>query len=890
MAVSTANRFSETIHAVVVGISAYDGSGLTDLPDCAPEAAELASALSASRMCGVPASQVHLIPDPQASRTAILGTLAQVAAQARASDIVIFYFAGHGEASDQGFILRTGPRLADPALGLSREDVAGALKGTAARGILVILDCCGGAGFAENAPDLFNLATHDFRLLVSASRAGESSWELPDRGSLFTRRLLSILRGETVLDRTGGIFFNDLFDDLKTTVVDEARRQLPPGQTQTPVFAGTHAGDPLLFLNRDLTLEQVRVRTVRVTRQTLRRRVLATAAGLVGGGGLALLLYWAFLDSHHYLDLTDNRVSLVHGYPGLTGFGLPRTEWIYGEEPSDLAESALAPREGRPLVLSREASPEAALLTVLRPPGRARLRIWAGDRAGARRDLLAAAQERRPSAANDLEFLPETVVAEDADELDRIVRASRPEESVEPVLALAALDPSRAVAAWRASPASRGGGGLTLLSSWQGPCTAAVQDWLDAALSDGTDRITYLTAVRAIVRTKGCRLDPAKAFAARQPSDIRDVLFALRMSNSAGAEAMRTTLAAMLGPPDALARSAQVHGERLAGFWRYSGGAACGAWLLDPSRGLPEEARIDAAVAAVRDCPGARLDATVADGRLRLALRQGDTATAIAAYPLDGSPGARVLKGVDALVEARAEGRDSALRAILGASRSSETRRIVAKALLAVGADGSEALAYALPASPPLDRELLRWLSRIDQRRASAACAERILAGQVESPLIEALALIPMETIDRERLLAFAATQDLLPRTIISVLLGSADEATALLLAPQPEVRTHAQSYALARTDAIAVFAAARRRSVRADAGLERGASRLRRLAAIEAELATTPDFALEWRAGGIDTFESADAGLSLAIEQILERRRGRRLPDTGASTRKAAP
>jgi len=382
---------------------------------------------------------------------------------------------------------------------------------------------------------------------------------------LFTRRLLSILRGETVLDRSGGIFFNDLFDDLKTTVEEQARRRLPPGQTQTPVFAGTHAGDPLLFLNRNLTPEQARVRTRRITRQTLRRRVLATAASLVGGGGLGLLFYWAFLDSHHYLDPTGNRIVLVHGYPGLTGFGLPRTEWVYGEEPSDLAEGASAPREGRPLILSREESPEAALLRVLRPPGRARLHVWAGDRAGARRDLLNSAREWQPGAANDLEFLPEAITDEDANELDRIVRTGRPEDSVEPVLALAVLDPSRAVAAWRESPAGRSGSSLTLLSSWQGACTAAVQDWLDAALSTGTDRITYLTAVRAIVRTKGCRLDPAKAFAA-SPSDTRDVLFVLRTSNPAGAEDVRTTLAAMLGPPGALTRSAGAHGERLAGF------------------------------------------------------------------------------------------------------------------------------------------------------------------------------------------------------------------------------------------------------------------------------------------------------------------------------------
>jgi hypothetical protein len=181
-----ARRFSERIHAVVVGVSEYAGSGLADLPACRTEAAQIAGALSLSRTCGVPGSQIHLIPDSEASRARILDTLMTTASKMTSEDVLIFYFAGHGENDGDGFVLRTGPRTTDAQRGLSREDVSAALSTTQARGVLVILDCCGGVGFAENAPEFFfSLGNRDFRLLISASRAGQSSWELGDRGHSF---------------------------------------------------------------------------------------------------------------------------------------------------------------------------------------------------------------------------------------------------------------------------------------------------------------------------------------------------------------------------------------------------------------------------------------------------------------------------------------------------------------------------------------------------------------------------------------------------------------------------------------------------------------------------------------------------------------------------------
>ena len=873
-----ARRFSETVHAVIVGISSYSGTGLPDLPACEPEAAEVADALASPRTCGVPPSQIHLIPDAEASRRSICDVLARVAVGATPDDILMFYYAGHGENAGEGFVLRTGPQDIDPQLGVSREDIVSAIGNTSARGVILILDCCGGAAFAEKAPDFFRaLAGHDFRLLVSASRAGQSSWELQDYGSLFSRRLLRILRGDDRLDDSGMIFFNDLFEYLYAGVVSDARREFGESKKQTPVFAGSYAGDPLLFLNRDVTLSQVRVRASRITPDVLRRRVLAAVASVVVPVVLLMTGYWAFLDSHHYLEIRGDNLTLVHGYPGLSGFGLPKDEWIYSEGPANLlADSSLQP--GRPLVFDRQVSPEAKLIEILNPPARARIHLWLNDRPAAHDDLMRAAAKRAPTKADDLEFLPELVGTADRKQLESLAADASSDTPIEVVLALKTIDPSAAIAVFRASPAARNlGSQLDLLSKWEGSCTPQVQEWLDALAADHQASLAFPALVMTILRTKGCALQTESAIDVPDRY-VRDALYALRLTNKAGTEELRQTMDGMLANADSTIRAHPEHLGRLAAYWRYLGHGSCGSWLLDPGWSLAPDSLLDAGVAVARDCPDWKFEARTMPGEITLVVHQGESLeTVLARYPLNQTLGAGVTNAVNAMLDGKAEGSESALRAILGATENPDTRMYVAAKLRYLGARGDGALSYRLSNRSDLDRELLRWLASSDPARASMECANLILAGHVDSALLWTLALIEIGEPDRRRLLQFASTQLELPRTIIRSLIGPPDVAAQLLNSPDPTERGYAAEYILARPDYASVFAQAKRMSKRADVLLVRADARMRRLAAIEAQLASTPDFALSWRIARMDLVEMDD-GMALAFQRFLDRGRRRAL------------
>jgi hypothetical protein len=55
---ANAVRFSHLTHAVVVGVTSYQDVGLRNLPACAPEARDLAAALTHSGGCAIPGQQV----------------------------------------------------------------------------------------------------------------------------------------------------------------------------------------------------------------------------------------------------------------------------------------------------------------------------------------------------------------------------------------------------------------------------------------------------------------------------------------------------------------------------------------------------------------------------------------------------------------------------------------------------------------------------------------------------------------------------------------------------------------------------------------------------------------------------------------------------------------
>ena len=862
-----ARRFSRSTRAIVVGIGGYKGSGLAELPECPREAAAIARALGSPNCCGIPEELIRLIPESEASADAILTAVDELARDATPDEILIVYFAGHGQNEGDGFLLRTGPRERDPK------------RGDLPRGI-------GGETLAHPGAR----RPGDFGLLRRSGLRGARPGIL-----LRTRRprlppARQRLTGRAVVVGTGGpglaVHKTPVARVERRGRRRRARQHLLQRSLRLPAFwrGGRRARafrrrarpdpgvcrqprpDPLLFLNRDLTLSQVRVRTARITRDVLRRRV----AGALGGAIAAMLLlavgYWAFLDSHQFLEVRGNNIVLAHGYPGLTGFGLPQDEWTYAEGPGSLRSSDML-GDRRRYAFDRQVSPEAKLRDLLVPSARARLDMWSGDRQAAREELLDAAGRREAHEDKDLEFLPALVLAADRQAMQDIVSGLQPSDSVLPVLALKKLDPDAAVAAFGRSPAAANlGMQFGVLSAWEGACTPATQAWLDGLLSGPNVEQYYAMVARTFAKTPGCVFDVTTALQAPQPA-IRDAVFALRMTNPDGAAKLREVLAPMLEAKDAAVRNTPEHFSRLAAFWRYLEVGACAEWLFETGGALDEDARLDAMVAAARDCKGLELAVVPGDGSIRLNLRsdKGDIASVSV-----GANDAGVLSVALATLEAPISDKGRALLDELPLIGDSQARMTIVQKLRRLGVNSDKPFGFALPDAPELDREIVWWIAKSDPNAASKAATDRIVAGERNSAFLGVLALLSIDEADRDRLLKAVATMDATPSTIVAAMVAAPDVAAELVVSQDPTVRALAADYVLARADAPAVLAAARKRSAHADVVIDRAEARLSRMANLTTQLRATADFALAWRVSWLQQTEIDSDGQSLALERVL--------------------
>ena len=171
---------------------------------------------------------------------AILGTLEA----AQEDDVIVITFAGHG--SPDGCLLLSDTDATDlPGTALPMMALADAFKGTRARTVLCILDCC----FSGQAParvfetearprNAFALdgIAGEGRIFLAACAASESAWEQPGTGhGLLTQATIEALGneiGETVS-------FPEVAGEIIRLTRVEAERI---GVTQTPVFLGSVQG------------------------------------------------------------------------------------------------------------------------------------------------------------------------------------------------------------------------------------------------------------------------------------------------------------------------------------------------------------------------------------------------------------------------------------------------------------------------------------------------------------------------------------------------------------------------------------------------------------------------------------------------------------------------
>jgi helicase len=186
----------------------------------------------------------QLLVDETATHTDVRQAVLGILSAATTDDVVVITFAGHG--SPDGRLVLFDTNIADLAqTTLSMADLADAFKGTNARVVLCILDCC----FSGQAParvlevgarprSAFTLSGiyGEGRILLSACATNESAWEQPGTGhGLLTYAVIQALTSSA----TDSISFPEVAGEIIRHARLEAERI---SVTQTPEFLGSVQG------------------------------------------------------------------------------------------------------------------------------------------------------------------------------------------------------------------------------------------------------------------------------------------------------------------------------------------------------------------------------------------------------------------------------------------------------------------------------------------------------------------------------------------------------------------------------------------------------------------------------------------------------------------------
>jgi uncharacterized caspase-like protein len=239
--------------AFIVGIGDYDT--LSDL-GLAPvfDADDVEKLLISPKHCGYPAANVRVLRNREASRSAIISGLQELAAQAQPSDTVVVYFSGHGAQRTSGPDVGTYLCPSDfeserpRETGIEAEELSDLLQQIRAERLLVLIDACRSGGVArikaEGGEDLMKwefggarldkLAAGKGRVIISASDSHQNSMILGRyRNSVFTHFVVKGLQGG-VDDRSDGlIHVLDLFHYVAQNVKKEVGDQNPVLTTRT---------------------------------------------------------------------------------------------------------------------------------------------------------------------------------------------------------------------------------------------------------------------------------------------------------------------------------------------------------------------------------------------------------------------------------------------------------------------------------------------------------------------------------------------------------------------------------------------------------------------------------------------------------------------------------
>ena len=257
-------------HALVVGVNEYPKLGQgSNLEGCVNDAGNIAKSLAALGF------EVTTLVNDQATKTGILEAIEKMKAVTRASERFVFYFAGHGVATNDGAssILPNDATEKTDASDLTRDELYAAVMNVPARSRTVLLDSCFSGGLGRRAIGRRVKKTRAYQR-KKAEENGNPKHRALDNDSndhiaggaeivYFTASLANQTSGEDDFDGVrGGVFTHFLTERLqkatKQTLWNEVQKDVTGEvadymeQNQTPKLSPSdYASRPLFEAKTD---------------------------------------------------------------------------------------------------------------------------------------------------------------------------------------------------------------------------------------------------------------------------------------------------------------------------------------------------------------------------------------------------------------------------------------------------------------------------------------------------------------------------------------------------------------------------------------------------------------------------------------------------------------
>ncbi len=237
-----------TLHIVVVGINAYKNK-INPLSYAVPDATAFKAELEKDAQSIIGNVKSYLITDDQADKTGIMKAFETIKKSAKAQDVFVFYYAGHGyiHPSNKEFYLVSAD-VADGGEsllknGISSKELQSLAVAIPAQKQLFIMDACQSAGAfekmlqhdGEQQKALAVVSRSTGTHWMAASGSTETAKEFGELGhGVFTYSLLEALKGKAANNKM--ITVNGLKNYLQTIVPELIKKY--GGNSQYPASYG----------------------------------------------------------------------------------------------------------------------------------------------------------------------------------------------------------------------------------------------------------------------------------------------------------------------------------------------------------------------------------------------------------------------------------------------------------------------------------------------------------------------------------------------------------------------------------------------------------------------------------------------------------------------------